>query len=345
VALLKFFNAIARNEGYTPSDPFPSFDWWLRVRKIWLQHFQSVVLHDYLPRVVDCATYRDVIDNGRRIILAAGEKKDSDWFPLEFAAAFGRFGHSMIRDNYQPWNCKVIHLPATSVKEFMKFSYANSGNFLAPDYRLEQKWIANWLPLFDFAGTAQYDSISVPPTMAAAIDTNLASDLHDLPKCLLDAYCEVDDILSEDPKRRFGLASTTLVRGREFQIASAQQAFEFARTKYGLSFPMLKRPELAGSDDGVRCVFEHYPELSENTPMWYYILREAERFAGGQKLGPLGGRIVMETLHAAIDASDDSILNDGSWRPSLPRVNESFFTMPDLLAFAGHPNPLEPLCG
>jgi len=38
------------------------------------------------------------------------------------------------------------------------------------------------------------------------------------------------------------------------------------------------------------------------TPLWYYILREADTCAGGQRLGPVGGRIVTEVLVGLIDA-------------------------------------------
>jgi hypothetical protein len=38
------------------------------------------------------------------------------------------------------------------------------------------------------------------------------------------------------------------------------------------------------------------------TPLWYYILREADVCAGGHRLGPMGGRIVAEVLVGLIDA-------------------------------------------
>ena len=38
------------------------------------------------------------------------------------------------------------------------------------------------------------------------------------------------------------------------------------------------------------------------TPLWYYILREADTCAGGRRLGPVGGRIVADVLVGLIDA-------------------------------------------
>jgi len=42
------------------------------------------------------------------------------------------------------------------------------------------------------------------------------------------------------------------------------------------------------------------------TPLWYYILREADVCTGGDRLGPVGGRIVAEVLVGLIDADGTS---------------------------------------
>ena len=52
------------------------------------------------------------------------------------------------------------------------------------------------------------------------------------------------------------------------------------------------------------------------TPLWYYILREADVCAGGYRLGPVGGRIVAEVLIGLIDSDATSYRqNSGGWRP------------------------------
>ena len=50
----------------------------------------------------------------------------------------------------------------------------------------------------------------------------------------------------------------------------------------------------------------------KDTPLWFYILREAE-FNGGQLRG-VGARIVAETIHRAIEGSQVSIVRDPAWR-------------------------------
>jgi Animal haem peroxidase len=51
------------------------------------------------------------------------------------------------------------------------------------------------------------------------------------------------------------------------------------------------------------------------TPLWYYILREADACTGGHRLGPVGGRIVAEVLVGLIDADPTSFLRNHEWGP------------------------------
>jgi hypothetical protein len=78
--------------------------------------------------------------------------------------------------------------------------------------------------------------------------------------------------------------------------------------------------------------------LERSTPLWYYVLREADVMGGGQHLGPVGGRIVGEVIIGLLLADRDSILSPAArgWRPTLPtRAGDGNFRMVDLLTFAG----------
>jgi hypothetical protein len=53
----------------------------------------------------------------------------------------------------------------------------------------------------------------------------------------------------------------------------------------------------------------------DQTPLWYYILREADICEGGHRLGPVGGRIVAEVLVGLIDADETSYRRSNQrWR-------------------------------
>lgn len=51
------------------------------------------------------------------------------------------------------------------------------------------------------------------------------------------------------------------------------------------------------------------------TPLWYYILREAAVTASGNRLGPVGGRIATEVLVGLLDADPASVRSDPAWEP------------------------------
>ena len=58
------------------------------------------------------------------------------------------------------------------------------------------------------------------------------------------------------------------------------------------------------------------PQLAGSDPLWIYILREAEAFQSGQRLGPVGARIVADTLVATVFADRFSYLSmKPEWTP------------------------------
>ena len=71
----------------------------------------------------------------------------------------------------------------------------------------------------------------------------------------------------------------------------------------------------------------------DETPLWLYVLKEAEALHGGERLGPVGGRIVGEVLIGIIEADPESFLAvDPAWTPSLPAREEGRFGLADILA-------------
>ena len=79
--------------------------------------------------------------------------------------------------------------------------------------------------------------------------------------------------------------------------------------------------------------------LSNATPLWYYILKEAAEFQGGQRLGPVGARIVAEVIIGLLLAVPGSVLqSQAAWRPKSGefgcRANGQY-GIANLLDFAG----------
>src|SRR5438094_8317851 len=79
------------------------------------------------------------------------------------------------------------------------------------------------------------------------------------------------------------------------------------------------------------------PSFVESTPLFYYILKEAELREDGLRLGPVGERIVAEVFIGLLQLDPDSYFSvQPSWVPTLPSHDgtpESFRTS-DFLTFA-----------
>jgi hypothetical protein len=81
------------------------------------------------------------------------------------------------------------------------------------------------------------------------------------------------------------------------------------------------------------------PVFPEGTPLWFYVLREAELTSGGAELGPVGGGIVAEVF------VDILRMNGGIKtveKPNLPDVSGGDFRIGDLLVAADQPRLVEP---
>ena len=83
--------------------------------------------------------------------------------------------------------------------------------------------------------------------------------------------------------------------------------------------------------------------LERNTPLFYYMLKEASlvpdtdigKNTGGFHLGPVGGRVVAEVVIGLLQADPASYLvQQPGWTPTLQRPGTAF-RMTDFLTFAG----------
>jgi hypothetical protein len=58
------------------------------------------------------------------------------------------------------------------------------------------------------------------------------------------------------------------------------------------------------------------------TPLWYYILREADVREAGNRLGPVGARLVGEVLVGLLDLDPSSVRHaPADWSPSASLID------------------------
>ena len=129
------------------------------------------------------------------------------------------------------------------------------------------------------------------------------------------------------------------------KLASGQQMVERLNS-LGVNVQPLTRNQILGGSNGARLNGLSDAEkdtVATRTPLWFYILREAE--TGNGKMRGVGARIVAETFHRAMEGSRFSLLRTPGFQPKHGRGNT--FEMTDLLffAFKGRRTELNPLGG
>jgi hypothetical protein len=78
-----------------------------------------------------------------------------------------------------------------------------------------------------------------------------------------------------------------------------------------------------------------HEKFTKSTPLWYYVLKEAELTTGGAHLGELGGMIVGGVIVGLLRADRDCYLSAApGWKPTLGATPGSFAII-DLLDYVG----------
>lgn len=274
-----------------------------QARRIVTWHYHWIVLDELLPSYVGRPLVQDILARGPRI----ERTRDRDGrlaMPVEFQGAAYRFGHSMVRPSYR------ANLKGDRGGPFFGFIFDPRAEGQAdPDDlrggRRAARRFVGWQTFFDFG-----DGELKPRKQ---IDTRLSTPLFRLP---LGAIA--------DGSTPTSLPQRNLLRHLTWSLPSGQS---IARE---LGLPSLRPgdlPELAVYGMG----------LERHTPLWFYVLKEAQLASGGHTLGPVGGRIVAEVLLGLmLDDPDSWLRADPQWRPTLPsRQGRGAFSMVDLLTLAG----------
>lgn len=315
------------------------------IRRIVLRHFQSVVLQDYLVRLVDPKTYDDVMKNGRVWVAPStgtGPLK-TFYVPPEFSLAIFRFGHAMRRDDYTPWNTVNPNKTVNSALASDLLGFSFDGGDLT-DGQLLQTWTTDWRHML---GTEGVTSIK-----ATSIGTALGDALFCLPSYLFQPSANDKPCPGTQPGR-LNLARRTLMGGGLHGLPTGQVLAEEVQAALKAAGSPCKIPVLSPDDLDIPdnpaatdIMREGGPgsRFVDQAPLWIYTLREAAVIGDGNRLGPLGGRIVAETLNAAIEASGSGMVINGVRQPFTPDpafhgTSKDKFVYSDLvrLAFSGNP--------
>jgi hypothetical protein len=289
------------------------------VRKEVVANWQTVVLQDYLPRVIEANTLKDVLKEIRQVNfgnlkhkplldLASGALVVQ--MPHEWAIGF-RFGHSQLRPSY--------HLNAhggADVKLFDNLTAQPGVDDLRGSVKLPPAHVIDWNEF--------YPPASTPATLSLRIDGKVTPPVFNLPESAIpDTIKEVGN-----------LTQRNLIRGRSIGVVSGEELYDFYTSAAGGPPVTLHgaklTPHQVAPDPTVHHLFKHDADANGNpvfkTPLWYYIIKEAELQGADKTLGALGSRLVAEVVSGAVFYDMESVY-----------FNAAYATAPD--PQAGDPIP------
>jgi hypothetical protein len=312
LAFLRFHNAVVdyveTELGMSGSRPDEIF---AEAQRILRWHYQWILIHEFLRLTCGESVVEDVLTNGRKFYRWRREP----FVPVEFSVAAYRFGHSQVRPSYRP-----NFTGATGGGQLFQFIFKSGANHNTPEEddlagSARRPWrFIDWRTFFNFS-----DGNSRPNKK---IDTILSSPLFALPQTVVPRPTP-----ASNPS---ALAQRNLLRALTFSLPSGQRvARAMAARVSGIT------PLSDGDFDELRA-----HGLQNRAPLWFYVLREAHVAENGERLGPVGARIVAEVFTGLMQGDEKSFLTqEPDWRPFLPTVDTSSqgddFTMIDLLRFAG----------
>jgi hypothetical protein len=267
-------------------------------------HYQWVILHDFLPRIVDIEVLKSVLPGFIRHKpftdcfkpnLQVFKWRKSAFIPIEFTTAAYRFGHSMIRPIYR--------LNSTLPKRFHIFS-SDPLDSLVGFREFPDVWAIDWRLYFPIEKRPILGPDRVQP--AYKIDTSIVNPLKTLP----------NPVVPPKPEVERNLAYRNLVRGFQMSLPSGQAIARQLCIK-----PLTEAQLVVGkatgdpADEQVPLVSID-PAFEDNAPLWYYILAEAQVHRDDTKLRGVGARIVAEVFVGLLAGDSHSFLaQNPSWSP------------------------------
>jgi len=318
-AVAMFHNAIvdeARRQGIRREWVFET------ARRMTRWHYQWAVIHDFIPRMTSDPrkTVDDFVGNGGTVYKEVDGKppvinlnyykptnrEGRPFMPVEFAVAAYRFGHSLIRPFYVLNSTGRVDIfgpdPTATASPDPTATPKRNLNGGRP---IPKDLVIEWNNILPDLG----NSAARPPRK---IDIKLSIPLGALPGSAV-----------PPPDPTTNLAERNTLRGKRVGLPSGQQVAKAMRV------PVLSNATLGLSND---------PGWGGEAPLWYYILKEAELPPyNGERLGPVGGRIMAETLVGLLQRDPNSYLYlDPAWKPAPPIAPKTGkFEFADLLTFAG----------
>jgi hypothetical protein len=322
LAFLKFHNKVIDILRSRPA-PLTGSALFEEARRIVTWHYQWIVLFDFVERLTEDGLVRKIKHEGRKFYRF----RTTPFMPVEFSAAGYRLGHSMVRERYQ--HNRIFGFGIASLSTLFHFTGKSGGivgqlsenEIGGPGQDMQMlpsNWAIDWRSFYEVIAP---QPAGVTLNHARGLDPFIVPALHTLPG---------------EQGRNLVLPFRNLARGVRLGLPSGQNVAS-AMGLQPLTGDELST-DIGGGSDGTVLKAQG---LHTATPLWYYILKEAQLMHDGQRLGPVGSTIIAETFLGLVHGDHKSFLwLRSNWAPELPGATPGDFTMADMLNFVGDLNPI-----
>lgn len=262
-----------------------------RAHRLVLWQYQYLVENDYLPHVVNETIRQNIRAQGPHFKWTGGF-----FIPIEFSNAAFRFGHSMVRATYtlneqhRDTPLKVLMDPKLTTEP------------------LKDEWIIDWHHFFGGSPAAPSQPIDVRLTKDLGKLLPFTKNIFANPALLRVHPVPLSDGPDELPVR-------TLLRAARNRLPTGQVAADMFEQNPLTADQLTGRCSSTGQPDKAgKALIE--AGLENETPLFFYILREAE-VGGGERLGAVGSRIVADVIEGSLENAPDVYPRAcaNKWRP------------------------------
>jgi len=316
-AIILFHNNVVdllekRNRRDSPDEIFR------KARRIVTWHYQWIVVHEFLPLIIGPDRVKTLLANRKAVFPSP-----VPFMPVEFQGASYRMGHSMVRPSYRAnFNGDPGGNPASGAPQFfgMIFDPAGEGQAGPVDLRgtgtRAPRRFIGWQTFFDFEAGSSVAAAAKIVRPNKRLDTTISTALFLLPPATIAGF---------QPDQPTSLPQRNLLRQVTWSLPAGQ----------AIANAIGAAPLTTGDLSDIQGLGLN---LASSTPLWFYILREADRQHEGLMLGDVGSNIVGRVFIGLLQLDRDSFLaNEPNWTPFLPDRTGKVtgdFKMVDLLSFA-----------
>jgi heme peroxidase len=332
-----------------------------RNKVIWT--YETIVATDFLPRFSADATLQRVAPNALRAyvrgtaptsVLPSPEGIRTSLYsckpgigddariqiPHEFAVAAFRLGHSLVRDDYVLHDLvrdKNGNILTGQPRPIFAVGKEPVTSGLVGDNPVVPGDVIDWSYFFDTRGSTADETAQA----GRPVDALISDRLFVLPVAAIppgpDANGKDSSTERNLPRRNLMRASeetsqitgsVALGTGEEVEAYAQQRIPDLHDATAEVQQLLAKRLKSAGFD----------PASLWQTPLWLFILAEAETTQASRRLGELGSHIIDEFLLGSLRCDQGSVLYAAAkdlqgWGPTAVIAKQRHYSMPELIGY------------